>query len=79
MIQNLQAFHAAIAAVAPIYGVSADGTTICFAPTATPAQIAAAHAAASAYVETPAIIAAAGPQFNMVLQTLPKPKNITDL
>jgi hypothetical protein len=78
MIQNLPAFHAAIAAAAPINGVSADGTTIWFQASATPAQIAAAHAAATSYVETPAIIAAAGPQLNITLQTLPRPKLITE-
>lgn len=52
IIANLQAFHAAIAVVAPISGVRADGT-IMFLPNATPAQIAAANAAVAAFVDQP--------------------------
>jgi len=50
VIKNLTAFHAAIAALAPIDGCSADGT-IQFQAAATPAQIAAANAAAASWVE----------------------------
>ena len=54
MISNLPAFHAAIAAVAPIDGVAADGH-IFFQATATPAQITAANATASAYTDPPPV------------------------
>jgi hypothetical protein len=52
VIHNLAAFHAAMAALAPIVGVAQDGT-IFFDPSATPAQIAAANAAAAAYTDVP--------------------------
>jgi hypothetical protein len=52
VINNLQQFHAAIAAVCPIDGVSADGA-IFFASTATAPQKAAAQAAAAAYTDVP--------------------------
>jgi hypothetical protein len=52
MINNIQQFHAAIAAVCPIVGVAADGT-IFYDPTATPTQRAAAAAAAQAYTDVP--------------------------
>lgn len=51
-ITNLAVLHAAVAAVAPISGVRADGT-IMFLPSATPAQIAAANAAVAAFVDQP--------------------------
>jgi hypothetical protein len=76
MISNLQAFHAAIAAVAPIDGVSADGVTIWFQSSATEAEKAAAHAAAAAFIDsTPE-----GPVLTPPpLQELPRPKHITEL
>jgi hypothetical protein len=49
-ITNLPAFHAAMAALAPIDGVAGDGH-IFFQASATPAQIAAANAAALVYVD----------------------------
>jgi len=52
VINNLQQFHAAIAAVCPIVGVSADGT-IFFDPSATPPQKAAAQSAAASYTDVP--------------------------
>jgi hypothetical protein len=53
IINNLQAFDAAIRAVCPaIDGVAADGF-IFFQPTATAAQVAAANAAAASYVDPP--------------------------
>ena len=50
VINNLQAFHAAMAALAPIVGVDAAGK-IFFDTSATPAQIAAANAAAATYTD----------------------------
>jgi hypothetical protein len=52
VINNLQEFHAAMAALAPIVGVAGDGH-IFFDPSATPAQIAAANAAAATYTDVP--------------------------
>jgi hypothetical protein len=75
MINNLAAFHAAIAAVAPIDGVSADGT-ISLAESATAEQIVAAHDAAAAYVEAPDT---PPPVQHPPLQELPRPKHITEL
>jgi hypothetical protein len=74
MINNLAAFHAAIAVVAPIEGVSADGT-IWFQASATEAEKAAAHAAAAAYVEAPDT---PPPIRHPPLQELPRPKSITE-
>jgi hypothetical protein len=75
MINNLQAFHAAIAAVAPIDGVSGDGKTIWFQESATEAEKAAAHAAAAAFVDsTPEGPVVTPPP----LQELPRPKHITE-
>lgn len=78
MIKNLPALHAAVAAVAPIDGVSADGA-IWFQAGATPAQIAAAHAALSGFVD-PAPAAVVGFQAPPMapLAPLPKPKAITE-
>jgi hypothetical protein len=74
-INNLQAFDAAIRAVAPIDGVSADGKTIWFQESATEAQKAAAHAAAAAFVDSePASAVVPQPP----LQELPRPKSITE-
>ena len=50
VINNLQQFHAAMAALAPIDGVDVNGK-IFFQTTATPAQIAAANAAAATYAD----------------------------
>jgi hypothetical protein len=74
MINNLAAFHAAIAAVAPIDGVSADGT-IWLQDSATPEQIVAAHDAAAAYVDPPDT---PPPIRHPPLQELPRPKHITE-
>jgi hypothetical protein len=75
MIKNLQAFHEAIAAVAPIDGVSGDGKTIWFQESATEAEIAAAHAAAAAFVDSaPEHPPIAPPP----LQEPPRPKAITE-
>lgn len=52
MINNLLQFHAAMAALAPIDGVDANGT-IFFQASATPAQRTAATAAAAAYTDVP--------------------------
>lgn len=76
MISNLQAFHAAISAIAPIDGVSADGVTVWFKKTATPAQIAAATAAMASYIDT-AVVGFQAP--NPPMQALPRPKAITEL
>ena len=51
-VNNVQAFDVAIRAVCPeIDGVSTDGVTIWFQPSATAGQIVAATAAASSYVD----------------------------
>jgi hypothetical protein len=68
LIKNLEAFHAAIAALAPIDGVAADGT-IFFQKSATPAQIAAANAAASSFVDPPI---PAVPDLSLLVQELAK-------
>jgi hypothetical protein len=78
MIKNLQALHAAVAATAPIDGVSGDGT-IWFQAGATPAQKAAAQAAAAAFVDpalSPGDIQSKVPP---PLQQLPRPKSITEM
>lgn len=49
-VNNIQQFHAAMAALCPIVGVSGDGT-IFYDPSATPAQIAACEAAAATYTD----------------------------
>jgi len=52
VINNLQQFHSAIAAVCPIVGVGGDGT-IFYDPAATAAQKAAAVVAANGYSDVP--------------------------
>lgn len=52
MINNLAAYHQAIAAVCPIYGVNQDGTFLP-TPAATPAQIAAAQGVEASYTDVP--------------------------
>lgn len=52
VIINVQALHAAVAAVCPIDGVSGDGTFWAQA-SATPAQLAAAHNAITSFVDSP--------------------------
>jgi hypothetical protein len=74
MIKNLQALHAAIAATAPIDGVSGDGT-IWFQAGATAAQKTAAQNVVTTFVDS----APSGPVATpMPLQQLPRPKAITE-
>jgi hypothetical protein len=74
-IKNVEALHRAIAAVAPIDGVSADGVKIWFQEGATQEQIAAARAVAERYIDPPDTFVDRPPP----LQELPTPKAITDL
>jgi hypothetical protein len=73
MINNLTALHQAIAAVAPIDGVSADGH-IWFQSSATDAQKTAAAGAVSSFVDSSSVSPKLPP-----LQALPRPKHITEL